>query len=113
MTLIILACAVPQQKVFWPFFVVLFHMFSVIPIYLAIRRGSDSTGSAPNACYEFALFLTAGIVLSTFAFPIVLAKAGVIIPMASYLTIAGSLVIYITIFGHAMREVDEGYGGMF
>lgn len=38
------------------------------------RRYQDDTGSS-NACKELALFLTAGIVISAYGLPIVLARA--------------------------------------
>ncbi|CAD7076669.1 unnamed protein product [Hermetia illucens] len=111
MTFIILACALP--KVWWPFFVVLFYAVSVLPMTIARRRSQDLSGTSP--CSEFALFLTAGIVLSTFAYPIVLAKSQVIRWMACNLTLAGNVIMYLTIIMFALREnnAEGAYGGMF
>lgn len=75
MTFLILACAVPQPKIFYPFFVLLFYVLSVLPMLIAKRV---NPGSETNPKTEFALFLTAGMVLSAFALPIVLAHSGVV-----------------------------------
>lgn len=75
MTFLILACAVPTKKIFYPFFVLLFYVLSVIPMLIAKRL---NPGSETNAKTEFALFITAGMVLSAFALPIVLAHTGVV-----------------------------------
>lgn len=75
MSFLILACAVPQPKIFYPFFVLLFYVLSVLPVLIAKRL---SPGSETNPKTEFALFLTAGMVLSAFALPIVLAHSGVV-----------------------------------
>lgn len=79
MTFLILACAIPGEsdhKTYYPFFVILFYAFSVIPLIIAKRRSQDLNGT--NPCLEFALFLTAGIILSTFALPIVLYRSDVV-----------------------------------
>lgn len=75
MTFLILACAVPQPKIFYPFFVLLFYILSVLPMLIAKRF---SLGSETSPKTEFALFLTAGMVLSAFGLPIVLAHSGVV-----------------------------------
>lgn len=75
MTFIILACAVPNPKIYYPFFVFLFYILSCIPIFIANRNNRDG-GTTP--CVEFAYFLTAGIVLSAFALPIILARSVVV-----------------------------------
>ena len=57
----------------WPFFVIAFYIISPIPSIFA-RRLSDDSGSR-NPCKELAYFLTAGIVVSAFGLPIILARA--------------------------------------
>ncbi|KAI8039809.1 leptin receptor gene-related protein [Drosophila gunungcola] len=109
LTFLILACAVPTPKIFYPFFVLLFYALSVLPVFIAKRT---TPGNETNPKSEFALFLTAGMVLSAFALPIVLAHASVITWMASILTIISNIINYGTIFGYAMRD-DEPYGSMF
>ncbi|EDW92619.2 leptin receptor gene-related protein [Drosophila yakuba] len=109
LTFLILACAVPSPKIFYPFFVLLFYVLSVLPVFIAKRT---TPGNETNPKSEFALFLTAGMVLSAFALPIVLAHAAVITWTAGILTIISNLINYGTIFGYAMRD-DEPYGSMF
>jgi len=112
MTFLILACAVPEQKVFYPFFVLLFYVLSVLPLFIAKRI---HPGSETNPKTEFALFLTAGMVLSAFGLPIVLWHSHVIKGLACSLTIVSNVINYITIFGYAMKDndFDAPYGGMF
>ncbi|XP_030368836.1 leptin receptor overlapping transcript-like 1 [Scaptodrosophila lebanonensis] len=112
MTFLILACAVPTPKLFWPFFVLLFYVLSVLPVIIANRT---TPGNETNPKTEFALFLTAGMVLSAFALPIVLAHANVITWMACTFTLIGNVINYATMFGYAMRDegFDAPYGGMF
>ncbi|KAH8346303.1 hypothetical protein KR084_000404, partial [Drosophila pseudotakahashii] len=109
LTFLILACAVPTPKIFYPFFVLLFYALSVLPVFIAKRT---TPGTETNPKSEFALFLTAGMVLSAFALPIVLAHASVITWTASILTIISNIINYGTIFGYAMRDA-EPYGSMF
>uniref|UniRef100_U5EWY2 Putative leptin receptor-like protein n=1 Tax=Corethrella appendiculata TaxID=1370023 RepID=U5EWY2_9DIPT len=98
MTLIILACALPAYKLWWPFFVVIFYFLSPIPTLIAKNR---------NEMLEFAIFITMGIVLSSFALPIVLARASVIKAGACYLTVSANIVVYLTIIGYFMTFYNE------
>ncbi|XP_026762998.1 leptin receptor gene-related protein [Galleria mellonella] len=98
MTFVILACALPQYKIWWPFFVVLFYVLSPIPTMIA-RRQSDSTGGTNSPCMETAIFITMGFIVSSFALPIVLTRADVIQLGACCLTIAGNIIVYLTILG--------------
>lgn len=66
----------------WPFFVTLFYLLSPLPTVLA-RRYQDDVGSS-NACKEMALFLTAGIVISAYGLPLVLARSGDPTPVVSF-----------------------------
>ncbi|XP_017045237.1 vacuolar protein sorting-associated protein 55 homolog [Drosophila ficusphila] len=109
LTFLILACAIPNPKIFYPFFVLLFYALSVLPVFIAKRT---TPGNETNPKSELALFLTAGMVLSAFALPIVLAHASVISWTASILTIISNIINYGTILGYAMRD-DEPYGSMF
>ncbi|KAF2880909.1 hypothetical protein ILUMI_25267 [Ignelater luminosus] len=101
MTFVILACALPQYKLWWPFFVVLFYVLAPIPTLMA-RRYTEHQGSS-NACMETAIFITMGLVVSSFALPIVLARAPYSGPTiawgACYLTLAGNVVVYLTLLG--------------
>ncbi|XP_017781370.1 PREDICTED: leptin receptor gene-related protein isoform X2 [Nicrophorus vespilloides] len=101
MTFVILACALPSYGLWWPFFVVLFYILAPIPTLLAKRYTEHSNTS--NACLETAIFITMGIVVSSFALPIVLARSPDPEPTikwgACYLTLAGNVVVYLTLYG--------------
>lgn len=161
MTLVILACALPQYKyvqetlpiqtvsnvvlfqmififcrLWWPCFVIIFYILSVIPTLLA-KRSMQSSLSGTTPCFEFAIFLTMGFVVCSFALPIVLNRADVVIlPVdfepeckftiffffsfqikfgACILTLCGNVVVYVTILGYFLfLDPDENatYGGM-
>ncbi|EFN87365.1 Leptin receptor overlapping transcript-like 1, partial [Harpegnathos saltator] len=102
MTFVILGCALPGYEVWWPFFVVLFYILAPIPTIIA-RRYTDDSGSNSNPYLEFAIFITMGFVVSSFALPIVLARSpadkAVIQWGACYLTLAGNIVVYSTLVG--------------
>lgn len=109
MTFVILACALPQYKLWWPFFVVLFYILAPIPTMIA-RRYNESGDSSNGSCLEAAVFITMGIVISSFALPIVLARVPEIAWGACYLTIAGNIVVYLTILGFYMTfDQEEPY----
>ncbi|CAH1960300.1 unnamed protein product [Acanthoscelides obtectus] len=105
MTLVILACALPQYGIWWPFFVVLFYLMSPIPTLVA-RRCSDPS-SATNSCMEAAIFITMGIIVSSFALPIVLARVNSILWGACLLTLAGNVVVYATLIGFFLTFDQE------
>lgn len=113
MTFVILACALPQYKLWWPFFVVLFYVLAPIPTLMA-RRFTEHQGSS-NACMEAAIFITMGLIVSSFALPIVLARAPYGDPTiekgACYLTLAGNVVVYLTLLGFfiAFDQEDADY----
>ncbi|KAH8413717.1 hypothetical protein KR222_004741, partial [Zaprionus bogoriensis] len=112
MTFLILACAIPTPKIFYPFFVLLFYVLSVLPVYIA-KRTTPSNETNPKT--EFAFFLAAGMLLSAFALPIVLAHSAVISWLACTLTLISNVINYTTMLGYAMRDesFDAPYGGMF
>ncbi|KAG8040426.1 hypothetical protein G9C98_002422, partial [Cotesia typhae] len=105
MTFVILACALPSYQVWWPLFVVLFYVLAPIPTLIA-RRYTEDSGSNSNPCLELAIFITMGIVVSSFALPIVLARSpadkGTIEWGACWLTLAGNFVVYLTLLGFFM-----------
>jgi len=111
MTLVILGCALPGYGKWWPFFVTLFYLLAPLPTVVA-RRYQDDVG-ASNACKELALFLTAGIVISAYGLPFVLAHANETISWSSaILTICGNCVVFPTILGFFIafdNEDDSGY----
>lgn len=77
MTFLILACAIPNPKIFYPFFVLLFYVLTVLPVFIA-QRANPGGNDLTNPKTEFAFFLAAGMLLSAFALPIVLANSGVV-----------------------------------
>lgn len=127
----------------WPLFVVLFYIFSVIPTFISRRYAQNSYSSGQNTWQEVSIFITMGFVISAFALPIVLARSKVvsvshlfgfffvfrcththtfiifhntqIAPGAAYLTLSGNLVIFATIFVFfVFAENDDGsYGAGF
>uniref|UniRef100_A0A023FAG5 Putative leptin receptor-like protein n=2 Tax=Triatoma infestans TaxID=30076 RepID=A0A023FAG5_TRIIF len=113
MTFIILACALPHFGVWWPFLVVIFYLFAPVPTLLA-RKYTERTGST-NSTMELAIFITMAFVVSSFALPIVLARAPVTKPAiewgACYLTLTGNLVVYITYLGFfvTLYQDDSDY----
>ncbi|XP_031636944.1 leptin receptor gene-related protein-like [Contarinia nasturtii] len=112
MTLVILACALPPYNLWWPSFVILFYIFSVIPT-LIIKRSMQSALFGPSYV-DLSIFLTMGFIVSSFGLPIVLVRCGIILLGASVLTICGNIVVYLTIFGYFLfLDPDETtYGGM-
>lgn len=110
MTLVVLGCALPNfGPSWWPFFVVIFYVLAPLPTIIA-RRYQDDVGSS-NACKELALFLTAGIVISAYGLPIVLARSPIIVSGACVLVLLGNTVVFLTILGFfiAFDNDDEGY----
>ncbi|CAG9765714.1 unnamed protein product [Ceutorhynchus assimilis] len=106
MTFLILACALPQFALWWPFFEVLFYMLAPIPTLMA-RRYSDHSGSS-NSCLETAIFITMGILVCSFALPIVLARGGIILWGACWLTLTGNFIVYGTLIGFFLAfEADD------
>merc|ERR1712209_311846 len=66
-----LGCALPSYN-WWPFFVVIFYLISPFPTIIT-KRYTD--GGDSSALKDICTFFTSGIVLSSFALPIVLARA--------------------------------------
>uniref|UniRef100_A0ABD2W986 Leptin receptor overlapping transcript-like 1 n=1 Tax=Trichogramma kaykai TaxID=54128 RepID=A0ABD2W986_9HYME len=116
MTFVILGCALPAYKVWWPFLVVLFYILSPLPTLIARRYSENATSN--NQYMELAIFLTMGCVISSFALPIVLSRSPesnpTIKPGACYLTIAGNFVMYSTILGFFLAfDHDESEYSMW
>ncbi|KAF5293003.1 hypothetical protein FQA39_LY13772 [Lamprigera yunnana] len=110
MTLLILACALPQYKIWWPFMNVLFYIAAPIPTLLT-RRYFDDHGGCAGSCKDIAIFITMGVLISSFALPILLARAPVGGPTiawgACYLTLAGNVVVYLTLLGFFLTFDQE------
>lgn len=67
----------------FPFLGLIFNLICPIPTIIA-RRRTDSVGGISSACMESAIFITMGIVVSSFAYPIVLARAGLVCILNCY-----------------------------
>lgn len=110
MTFVILACALPQYDVWWPFFVVLLYLLAPVPTLVARRYAEDSGGSG-GPCLEFSIFVTMGFIVSAFALPIVLARSPFGNPViqwgACYLTLAGNVVVFLTLLGFFLTFDQE------
>ncbi|XP_075216611.1 leptin receptor gene-related protein isoform X2 [Lycorma delicatula] len=114
MTLVILACALPNYGAWWPFTVVLFYILAPLPTIIA-RRYTEHTG-ASSANMDLAIFITMGFVISSFVLPITLARAPAKAPAiqwgACYLTLAGNIVVYLTYIGFfvTLYQDESDYG---
>lgn len=64
-------------RLWWPCFVIVFYVLSVVPTLIA-KRSMQSSLSGTTPCFEFAIFLTMGFVVCSFALPIVLNRADVV-----------------------------------
>lgn len=64
------------HSLWWPCFVILFYVLSVIPT-LCIKRWMQTAMFGPSY-FDLSIFLTMGFVVSSFGLPIVLARAGVV-----------------------------------
>ena len=99
---LLLACALPQYDNWWPLFVIVFYILAPLP-YTIARRQREDLGGGSSSVMELAVFFTAGIVISSFGLPIVLAHApssGPVIQWgAAALVMTGNLVMYLTIAG--------------
>ncbi|XP_022184931.1 leptin receptor gene-related protein isoform X2 [Nilaparvata lugens] len=111
MTCLILACALPQYGVWWPFLVCIFYVLAPLPTIIA-RRMTEQTG-ASSSNMDLAIFVTMGFVVSSFALPIVLARAPSNVPKATievgacYWTLAGNVVVYLTYIGFFVTLYQE------
>ncbi|KAL0966809.1 hypothetical protein UPYG_G00300410 [Umbra pygmaea] len=98
LTFLLLGCALEQYGVYWPLFVLIFHVICPIPTFIS-RRLSDDVDSTSNACRELAYFFTTGIVVSAFGLPIIMARTDLIQWGACGLVMASNAVIFLTVLG--------------
>ncbi|XP_076340149.1 leptin receptor gene-related protein-like isoform X2 [Tachypleus tridentatus] len=112
MTFLFLACALPEFNNWWPFFVIVFYILAPFPTIIS-RRFTDDMGSS-SACKELCIFITTGIVISSFGLPVVLARAPLGQPVIQWgacgLVLTGNVVVFLTILGFFLAfdndEVD-------
>ncbi|KFD51023.1 hypothetical protein M514_08064 [Trichuris suis] len=112
---LVLGCALPMYN-WYPLFVIIFYVLAPVPLTLAGRyQERASTGSAAS-CQDFALFLTAGIIVSAFSLPVVLARSPANAPAIHWgacgFTLAGNIVCFLTIaaYFYIHQDEDSNYG---
>ncbi|CAH0394267.1 unnamed protein product [Bemisia tabaci] len=116
MTMVILGCALPSYKSWWPFVVVVFYILAPLPTMFT-KSYNDRTGAGVNM--DLAIFITMGFVVSSFALPIVLARAPVAHPVIKWgacnLTLCGNIIVYLTYIGYfvTLYQEDSNYGLRF
>jgi len=100
MTLLVVGCATNDSN-WYPFFVIIFYMLSPIPILISRRYNAAGLGGgASSACQELAIFVTIGIIISSFGLPIILARHNSVITLAAcWYTIGANIIVFLTILG--------------
>lgn len=90
---------------------IIFYILSAVPTLL-VRRTMD--GGSTSQRFEFSIFITVGFVISSFALPIVMAHVKSILWGACYLTLAGNVIVYVTMIAlFVMIDSDgDSYGGV-
>ena len=84
---LILACALPQFSNWTPFWVTVFYILLPLPTLMAKRHKHE------ERVKDLAGFLTAGIVVSAFALPIVMSRAPVVTKAADLSDVAISTIV--------------------
>jgi len=105
MTLVILACALPKSNSWWPFIVVVCYLLAPLPTML-VKRYNEYSGSG-NANMDLAVFITMGIVVSSFGLPIIMARVNTITMLACVLTLFGNIVVFLTFIGFFLTFYQE------
>ncbi|KAG7092478.1 hypothetical protein E1B28_008830 [Marasmius oreades] len=107
--LIILSCALWQNWL--PLLVALTFVIAPLPNALFSHCGSDDFSGAYESAgpIDIGRFLTSVIVVSGFAFPVVLAHSGVIDKTACAMSIVGGGLVYGTIIAYsaAFKQEEE------
>lgn len=111
MTLLIIACVMPHNvKSWYPMFVILFYILAPLPTMLW-KRYSDTTGTFESQSRDLAIFITMGVVVSSFALPIVMTRAPLDAPLiglgSCYLTLAANIIMYATYIGFFITLYSE------
>lgn len=78
-------------RIWWPCIVIIFYALSVIPTLIA-KRSMQSSLSGTTPCFEFAIFLTMGFIVCSFAYPIVLNRAEVVSPTRFFYAACDALI---------------------
>ncbi|KRZ59687.1 Alpha-1,3-mannosyl-glycoprotein 2-beta-N-acetylglucosaminyltransferase [Trichinella nativa] len=113
---LVLGCALPIYNSWYPLFVIIFYILVPIPLTVASRVQDRVSAGGAASCQEFALFLTAGIIVSAFSLPIVLARSPAENPVIHWgacgFALAGNITCFFTIaaYFYIHREEDARYG---
>ncbi|KAL1236067.1 Leptin receptor overlapping transcript-like [Trichinella pseudospiralis] len=113
---LVLGCALPIYNSWYPLFVIIFYILAPIPLTVASRVQDRVSAGGAASCQEFALFLTAGIIVSAFSLPIVLARSPAENPVIHWgacgFALAGNITCFFTIaaYFYIHREEDARYG---
>lgn len=121
-TIEILACTLPKgQSSFWPLLVTIFYILLPIPIIISKRIANSTTievsGGRQSITRDYALFATAGIIVSSIALPIIMARSPIdkpaIAPISCFLTEMGNLLCYATMALYCLYFKPLDYRGDF
>eukprot|EP00126_Sphaerothecum_destruens_P006103 Sdes_comp19215_c0_seq1m10105 len=110
--LVILACALPQFDQWWPLAVILTHILAPIPNIIASKVENDpfsSGGGSEGVIVDVCQFITSIIVVSGFAFPLVLCHAGVIHVGAAILTVLGNMFVFGVILAYMYLFEEDSF----
>lgn len=88
-TFVVLACKVPKNDGnFWPLLVILFYILLPIPFIVSRRIRKDTmigmSSSGSKCTRDLALFFTSGVMVSSIALPLVLARSPESKPLVSF-----------------------------
>lgn len=106
LTLDILACTYPKDaNNFWPLLVFIFYFLAPLPLMMSRRIQKDSGTTSYEVSQvklrDLALFVTSGLMVSTMALPIVLARSPIAHPLISWvsciLVLFGNVLCFMTI----------------
>ncbi|XP_022785264.1 leptin receptor gene-related protein-like [Stylophora pistillata] len=105
--LVVLGCALKEYGIWWPMFVLFFYALAPIPTVIAKRFCEDFSSNSASVVKETAMFFTAGIVVSGFGLPIVLARTKIIKWGAMALVSSGNVFIFFTILAYFLVFTGE------
>ena len=97
---------------------VIFYVLSPIPILISRKCVTDSYMSDPynGRCIELSAFITAVIVISAYALPVVMAHTPIAAPLIKWSSagfiFTGNTIMFITIYIFVrLSMMEESYGG--
>lgn len=98
LTFILLGCVLSGR--WWTLLIFLFYGFTPLPLLFVRNSGYDNLDGEINKSLDIAVFFITGIVVSTFAFPILLARTPIGNPnidaTTAVFTEAATILFYVT-----------------